>query len=85
MSSKNYLPYQDADFVVWLQSFSSKLPARAVTFGITPAEVKQFSSYAADAANKLTDLQNTKTTRQSLTQSKNTIQARYRNHIHKSG
>jgi hypothetical protein len=70
MPNKDYLPRTDADFVVWLQSFSSKLPANAATLGITPAEVTQFTNDAADAANKLTDLQNTKTALQSLTQSK---------------
>jgi hypothetical protein len=73
MSGKNYLPYQDADFVVWLQSFSSKLSAHAVELNIAPADITQFTNDANDVANKLTDLQNTKTTLQSLTQSKNNL------------
>jgi hypothetical protein len=73
MTTKDYLPRPDAEFAVWLQSFTVKLPAHAVALNITPAEVTQFTNDAADVANKLTDLQNTKTTLQSLTQSKNVL------------
>jgi hypothetical protein len=73
MSTKDYLPRPDADFIVWLQSFSSKLSAHAAEVNITPAEIAQFNTDATDVANKLTDLQNTKTTLQSLTQSKNNL------------
>lgn len=73
MPTKDYLPHTDADFVIWLENFSNKIGSHSASLGITPAEVTQFQTDATDASKKLTELLNTKTTLQSITQSKNAL------------
>jgi hypothetical protein len=57
MVSKSFLPYQDADFAVWLENFSQKISTHAATLGISAADVTQLQNYSTNTRQTLTDIQ----------------------------
>jgi hypothetical protein len=73
MVSKSFLPYQDADFAVWLENFSQKISTHSATLGISAADVTLLQNYSTNTRQTLTDIQAAKTSLQSLTQKKNNL------------
>lgn len=73
MHGKNYLPFQDPDFVIWLENFSKKIANYIASLGITPAEVTQFQDDYTKTLKSLNDVQAAKTSMQSLVQTKNVL------------
>ena len=67
MISKSFLPYQDADFAVWLDNFSKKCPTHSATLGISAADINQLQIYSVNTLQVLNDIQAAKTSLQSLT------------------
>ncbi|MDP2209531.1 MAG: hypothetical protein Q8K98_12295 [Bacteroidota bacterium] len=73
MARKDYIPYQDPDFVVWLENFSKKIANYTTTLNVTDDEVTAFQNYYNETLKLLNDVQAMKTSLQSIVETKTKI------------
>jgi hypothetical protein len=82
MSSKNYFPLNDSEFLIWFQNYFTKLKTNYTTdLAVSDGEIDQLESEKNDATNILNELQAARAKVQSLTETKNSIFEKVQKHV----